>query len=465
MISRGKNSSNRGAIPPQDLEAEKCVIGSAMFDPDCIDAVSAILTPACFFGHSNRVLWQCLVGMRNSGQTLGDVVILANQLNSSGLLEEIGGAAYLNEVMEAVPHAAHAEYYARIVRDKSQLRAVIEQAEEIAESAYAESDDCEGILVQSQQRIADLIEKKSGGNFVELYEVLMDAIDSIENGQSNGLATGFAELDQVTTGMHPGQLIVVAARPGMGKTAFALSMAMNVSHGGTGVLFFSMEMDKREIGKRILGIDTMVPVKDMCSGQLDQDQRHKLVQSPNTMFDRPIYLVDSSSITISQISSTARMCSRVKQIGLIVVDYLGLIDAEDKKIPREQQVSGITRAMKILARSLGIPVVLLSQLNRDVEKRKDKRPLLSELRESGAIEQDADQVWMLHRQELYEEKDSPEWHGWHNVAEVLVRKCRNSSIGEVKLQFDSPSMAFRNLAPTYLDDPGDGYSFYTQSDA
>lgn len=421
------------------------MLGACILSPDLIDSIGQIVQAQNFYAASHRIIWQQISAMREINIPC-DVVSLARRLSEGELLQEVGGAAYLNQLMECATSLHNTEFHAQQIAAVSLRREIIERNLQVTESAYDFSVDRDSLLLQLESSAVALTERRAADETRPIANDLAAVIDRVYEGCSTGIMTGLTDLDQITTGMHAGQLIVVAARPGMGKTALAMTLAYELTRGEIPVLFHSLEMPRDELIMRLLALDTGVSVTDMRRGTVPPDQRESLIQAASLLYDLPLYINDRSLINVMQIAASARLAKRRWNIGCLIVDYVQLIEAVDTKASREQQIASMSRSLKLLAKSLGIPVIMLAQLNREVEKRKDKRPMLSDLRESGAIEQDADQVWMLHRQEVYEDRDSAEWAGCHGIGEVLVRKNRNGETGDARLQFEASRMMFRNLS-------------------
>lgn len=432
--------------PPQDLEAERCVLGSALADPSCIDEVSTLLTEDQFYADANRKLWSTIVTMHDAGVGL-DAVTVAKQLASDGRLEEIGGPVYILTVMQSVPHAAHAIYYARLVREKHLRRLAMEHGTGLQRAALDETLNQEEVLAHVEQHITQLIESRAAHSGpASLLTCLLESMERIESGKVLGTQTGYTDLDHMTTGMHAGQLIVLAARPSVGKSALAVNLSHAMAEHAP-VLYASLEMSRVELAERLLSLESSVPLEVMRSGEMTPDQKEQVAMASNLLaHDRQIFIDDTPDLTVLRLASMARLHKRRHGIGLLIVDYLQVLTPADEKAPREQQISRMTRGLKCLAKSLGIPVLVLAQLNREIEKRQDKRPLLSDLRESGAIEQDADQVWMLHRPALSIEADDPNLSEAKGRAEIYVRKNRSGRTGMVTLQFTESTMRFRNFS-------------------
>lgn len=433
--------------PPQNVDAEKSLLGSLMLDNQMLDEVADALTADDFYLDRHRRIYQAIVKLSETGSgSKGiDALTVAEALSRTNELGEAGGSDYLIELYESVPHAAHAKYYAGIVRDKSTQRRLIYACTDILKNAYDQSTETQDLLDQAEQKIFHILQQQEAGAKLEMREILLESFARIEarieNKGVSGIATGFCDLDAKTNGLQPTELVILAARPSMGKTAFILNLAESIADKAqAGVLIFSLEQSRHELSERFLCIRGKLDMHRMRKGELDEDQRDRLLRTASELGNLPLFIDDAPGRSMSQIAAISRRLKRKDDIKVVIIDYLQLIEAEDRRAPREQQIAQITRRLKFLAKELDIPVVALAQLNRGVELREDKRPKLADLRESGAIEQDADIVMFLHRPEMYDATDRP------GEADVIVAKHRNGPTGEVKLQFEKQFMVFRNLA-------------------
>jgi replicative DNA helicase len=434
-------------VPPQNLDAERGLLGSILLENHAIDEVADILQADHFYLDAHQKIYRTIHTMYEAGIRGIDAVTLAESLDKHGELEEVGGVRYLLEVLHSVPHAAHAKYYAGIVRDKWMLRSLIYACTDILKSSYEESDDTQELLARAERSVFKILEEQETGTKLELREILLDTFDRINDrmanaGAINGLTTGFVDLDTQTNGLQPSELIILAARPSVGKTAFVVNVAeaaAELSHAG--VVIFSLEQSKLELTERFLCIRAKLQVHKLRKGDLTDNDRDLLLQVSHELSELPIFIDDLPGRSMAEISAVCRRLKRRHKLGLIIIDYLQLIEPEDRRAPREQQIAGITRRLKFLAKELSVPVIALAQLNRGVELREDKRPRLADLRESGAIEQDADLVMFLHRPEMYDPEDNP------GLAEIIVAKHRSGPTGIVKLTFSKESMRFQNYSP------------------
>ncbi len=435
---------------PRNLEAERAVLGSILLLPEVFDEVALVVRPADFYDDANRILFEHLLQMHDGGQQI-DLMLLVERLRTAGQYETIGGAAYLAEVGQQVPTAAHAEYYAKIVADKSLLRALIHAGTDILHDAYDPTADTREMLSKAEEKVFGILESRSASEVQVISEVLQESLDRIDARMDQqhafgGLETGFDDFDQMTGGLQNSELVILAARPSMGKTALAMNMAEHVAlRVRSPVLFVSLEMSALELGDRLLCSVAEVNGHRLRNGTITADERRKLVQTAAEVSQAPLYIDDSPSRTMTEISANARRLKRRGDLGLIVIDYLQLIEPDNARDPRQEQVAKIARRLKGLARELAIPVLCLAQLNRQVEAGGDKKPQLSHLRESGAIEQDADVVMFVHRDEYYQSSEEDR-EAVRGEADLLVRKQRNGPTGDVKLTWSHEFTRFRNYA-------------------
>lgn len=439
-----------GKVPPQNLDAEKSVLGSMLLSSEAYDEVVQRLNAGCFYGDGNRRIFQCVHEMYERGLRAVDVVTLADELKKRGDLEEIGGPAYLAEVMASVPHAAHADYYASIVRERWLQRTLIEACERTLNETYRDDEDVEEVLARAEKRLFAILEQQENVDTFSISDILEETFQRIFERMDmeesiSGLHTGFFGLDDYTGGFQPTELIVLAARPSMGKTALVCNFAMAVAKANKGVLLFSLEQSKLELTERLLCIHAKISGHKLRQGELDEFEQQTLMDAANQMREFPIFIDDVAGRTMSQIAAIARRLKRRSSLEIVIIDYLQLIESEDRNLPREQQISSITRRLKFLAKDLNIPVIALAQLNRGVEQREDKRPRLSDLRESGAIEQDADIVMFLHRPEAYDPEDRP------GEADLIVAKNRHGPIGTVELVWLREMLRFGDKSPISVD--------------
>ena len=436
-------------LPPQHLEAERAVLGSILLLPEVFDEVATTLRPQDFFDVSNRCIYQHLLQIHDNGQKV-DPLVLVERLRSADQYEGVGGAAYLAEIGRQVPTAAHAGYYAHMVADRALLRAMIYTGTDIVHDAYEPDADTRQLLGRAEEKIFGILESRGHGDPVSISDVLHSALDRIDSRMKDesygGLETGFVDFDTLTGGLQNSELVILAARPSMGKTALAMNIAEHaVLKVKVPVLFVSLEMAALELGDRLLCSVAQIDGNRLRNGTISQDERRKLVQTASELDQAPLFIDDSPSRTMTEIGANARRLKRREGLSLIVIDYLQLIDPDSSRDPRQEQVAKIARRLKGLARELEVPVLCLAQLNRQVEASRDNKPQLSHLRESGAIEQDADLVMFIHREEYYQtnEEDRERVRG---EADLMIRKQRNGPTGDVKLAWSHQFTRFSNFS-------------------
>ncbi len=435
-----------GKVPPHDIEAEQAVIGSMLTDKDAVIAAVEKLKPDAFYREDNKLIYSAILNLYSRADPI-DVITLKSELQATGDLEKVGGLEYLVELPEKVPTTANVEKYIKIVEEKSILRNLIKTANEIIELGYDQTEEIESIMDVAEKKIFNVMQGKSQKDYSPLKDVLVDSFATLEKlynqkGAISGTPTGFVDIDRRTTGLHGSQLIILAARPAMGKTAFAINIATNVAlKTNKTVAMFSLEMSKEEVGNRILASEAMVDSNKLKTGKLDDSDWAKIAGTLGPLSEANLYIDDNAEITAMEIRSKCRKLKQEKGLGLVVIDYLQLIQGSGKRnSTRENEIAEISRSLKILSKELDVPVIALSQLSRGSEKREDKRPLLSDLRESGAIEQDADIVMFLHREGYYDKTSERA-----NVAEVIFAKHRGGSIGTDELLWMGDYTKFVNL--------------------
>ena len=440
-----------GKIPPHDIEAEQAVIGSMLTDKDAvIDAVEK-LKADFFYREDNKLIFEGIINLFNKSEPI-DLVTVKDELTSMGVFDKIGGFEYLATLPDKVPTTSNVQKYIEIVEEKATLRNLIKTANEIIELGYDQTEDVDDIMAGAEKKIFDIIQKKNQKSYTPIKDVLIDSFTKLEElynqkSKITGVPTGFADLDDKTAGLHGSDLILVAARPAMGKTAFALNIAAHAAiKEKVPVAIFNLEMSKEQLVNRILCMEAMVDSNKVRTGKLEEDDWSKLASVVGPMSDAGIYIDDTPGISITEIRTKCRKLKMEKDIGLVVIDYIQLIQGSGsrKNGSREQEIAEISRSLKILAKELNVPVIALSQLSRAVESRPDHRPMLSDLRESGSIEQDADIVMFLYRDDYYnpdsEEKD---------ISEVIIAKHRAGSTGTIKLLWMGNYTKFVNLARGY----------------
>ncbi len=437
------------ALPPHAIEAEMALLGSMILDWLVVgDVILMVSGPDDFFKPAHGAIYHVLVELYDQQQSI-DMVQLNQKIVDKGLLEQVGGLEYLVELAEAVPSASSANRYAAIVRDKALLRRLIDEAGSILEDCYESEEPVADLLDRVETRIFEIAEKKSDDAAADIATLLQETFDRLEQQEGKlitGAETGFFELDEMTNGLQPGELIIIAARPSMGKTAFALNIAEHVAATkGISVGVFSLEMSKQQLAQRLLCSRSQVDSHKLRRNMLSREDFAKLSLTVGELSEAPMYIDDTAGLTLMGLRAKARRMKQRHKIELLIVDYLQLMTAPSSgKEGRQNEVSAISRGIKALARELEVPVICLSQLNRQAEQREGHRPRMSDLRESGSIEQDADVVMMLHREDYFHRGD-PE-HVDNNEAEVIIAKQRNGPTGTVKLLFDGNTTRFKNIA-------------------
>lgn len=435
-------------VLPHNIASERAVLGSILINPDKIVTVSEYLKSDDFYSPANRLLFKIMQGLFERGEAI-DTLTIKSELEVNGDLEKIGGIPYLAEIVNAVPTSSHAEHYAKIVAKKSQLRSIIGNLSDSIENAYDEDMDIDEIIAKAEQSLIAVSQSSNKSSFRPIHDVLLENHAKIEERSNNssqitGIESGFYDFDKLTTGLHEDQLIILAARPAMGKTAFALNIAQNVAtKSNKAVAVFSLEMGAESLVERMLSAEGTIINHHIRTGNLTVDEWQRLIYAQGQLAEAPIYIDDTAGINIGDIRARARRLSQeTDSLGLIVIDYLQLIQGS-RSVNRQQEVSEISRQLKIIAKELKVPVIALSQLSRSVEQRQDKRPILSDIRESGSIEQDADIVAFLYRDDYYQQpkEGQPE----SNVTELILAKNRHGSLGTVKLYFHKEYTKFSSV--------------------
>lgn len=434
-----------GKVPPHDIEAEQAVIGSMLTDQEAVYAAIERLKPEDFYREDNKQIYTAILNIYNKAEPI-DIITLKAELSSMGKLDAVGGLEYIVELPEKVPTTANVDRYIKIVEEKSLLRNLIRAANEILSSGYAQEDDVENIVDHAEKKIFDVMQKKSQKGYTTIKDVLVESFTKLEELYNQkehitGVPTGFAELDKKTAGLHGSELILIAARPAMGKSAFALNIgSYAATRANVPVAIFSLEMSKEQVGNRILCSEALVDSNNVRTGELNDEELGKLAETSGELSQAPIYIDDTPGISVMEIRAKCRKLKLEKNIGLVIIDYLQLIQGSRKTSSREQEIAEISRSLKILAKEIEVPVIALSQLSRAVEARPDHRPMLSDLRESGSIEQDADIVMFLYRDDYYNEDSEKK-----NIAEVIIAKQRAGSTGTVELAWLGKYTKFANL--------------------
>lgn len=435
-----------GKIPPHDTEAEQAVLGSMLTDQDAVLDAIEVLKPEDFYRDDNKYIYEAIVNLYNKAEPI-DIITVKSELISMGKFEVVGGFEYLGVLPDKVPLAANAERYIKIVEEKSLLRQLIKASNELIDLGYAQNEEVESIMDQAEKKIFDIMQGKNQKGFSVIKDVLIESFAEIEKLYNQkepitGVPTGFADLDYKTAGLHNSDLILIAARPAMGKSAFALNIAANAAiNAKVPVAIFNLEMSKSQLVNRMLCSEAMVDSNKIRTGKIEEDDWTKLATALGPLSEAPIYIDDTAGISVTEIRAKCRKLKLEKNIGLVVIDYLQLIQGSGKRnASREQEISEISRSLKILAKELDIPVIALSQLSRAAEQRADHRPMLSDLRESGAIEQDADIVMFLYRDDYYNPDSEKK-----NIAEVILAKHRSGSTGTVELLWMGNYTKFANI--------------------
>lgn len=439
-------------LPPQNIEAEQAVLGAIFLEPSSLTMASEILIPEDFYRAAHQKIFNVMLKLNDLGKAV-DLITVTEELAAAKLLEDTGGVSYLSDLASSVPTAANIEYYARIVEEKSLLRRLIRTATGIASDGYSREDEVEALLSEAEKNILEVAQRKNAGAFHNIKDVLVRTYDNIELmhnrvGDITGIATGFAELDRMTAGFQRNDLIIVGARPSVGKTAFALNIAQNVAtKTGENVAIFSLEMGAEQLVMRMLCAEGNIDAQRLRTGSLTDEDWGKLTMAMGSLASTGIYIDDTPGVRISDIRSKCRRLKQEHGLGMILIDYLQLILGSGRSGEnRQQEVSEISRSLKQLARELQVPVIALSQLSRGVEQRQDKRPMMSDIRESGSIEQDADIVAFLYRDDYYDKESENK-----NIIEIIIAKQRNGPTGTVQLAFVKEYNKFVNLETRYND--------------
>ena len=423
-----------GKIPPHDIEAEQAIIGSMLTDKDAVIAALEVLKPEDFYREDNKAIFEAIVNLYARPEPI-DIITVKDELSQIGKFEQVGGLEYLAALPDKVPTTANVRQYIKIVEEKSRLRSLIKVSNEITSLGYEQTEDVDDIMNIAEKKIFDLIQNRTQSDYTHIKPVLISALDEIEKlynqkGNVTGVPTGFADFDKITAGLHNSELILVAARPAMGKSAFALNIATYAAiKANVPVAIFNLEMSKEQLVSRMLCSEARVDSQKVKTGQMADEDFMKLTSALPALSEAPIYIDDTAGISVIDIRTKCMKLKMEKKIGLVVIDYLQLIRGSGKKgTNREQEIADISRSLKILAKELNIPVIALSQLSRAPDQRPDHRPMLSDLRESGAIEQDADIVIFLYREDYYNKETEKK-----GIAEAIIAKNRSGSTGSVEL--------------------------------
>ena len=437
-------------VPPHDLEAEQAVIGSMLTDKESVISALETLSDNDFYREDNRIIYSAIMNLYNKGDAI-DIITVKSELSSMGKLDAVGGLEYLAELPEKVPTTANVDKYIKIVEEKSTLRTLIKTANELITLGYDPTQEVEELMDNAEKRIFSVMQSRAQKSYSSMKDILVDTFIELEQLYNRkqhitGVPTGFADLDNYTAGLHGSELILVAARPAMGKSAFALNIATNAAvRAKTPVVIFSLEMSKEQMANRILCSEALVDSNKVRTGKVEDDDWAKLAEASGILSEAQIFIDDTPGISIMEIRAKCRKMKLEQDIGLVVIDYLQLVQGSNKRAgSREQEIAEISRSLKILAKEINVPVIALSQLSRAPEQRPDHRPMLSDLRESGSIEQDADIVMFLYRDDYYNEDSEKK-----NIAEVILAKHRAGSTGTVDLAWLGSYTKFANLAKGY----------------
>lgn len=439
-------------LPPQNMEAEQAVLGAILLEPSSLTLASEILIPEDFYRASHQKIFNVMLKLSDQGKAV-DLITVAEELAAANLLEDTGGISYLSELAASVPTAANIEFYAKIVEEKSLLRRLIRTATGIVQDGYQREDEVDVLLGDAEKSIMEVANRKNTGSFHNIKDVLVRTYDNIEMmhnrvGDITGIATGFAELDKMTAGFQRNDLIIVGARPSVGKTAFALNIAQNVAtKTGENVAIFSLEMGAEQLVMRMLCAEGNIDAQRLRTGSLTEEDWGKLTMAMGSLSNAGIFIDDTPGVRTQDIRSKCRRLKQEHGLGMVVIDYLQLILGNGRSGEnRQQEVSEISRSLKQLARELEVPIIALSQLSRGVEQRQDKRPMMSDIRESGSIEQDADIVAFLYRDDYYDKESENK-----NIIEIIIAKQRNGPTGTVSLAFVKEYNKFVNLERRFDD--------------
>ncbi len=436
-------------MPPQDIVAEQSVLGGMMLSKDAIADVVEVLRGSDFYRPAHELIYDAVVDLYGRGEP-ADVVTISDHLTKKQELQRVGGPAYLHNLAQSVPTAANASFYADIVRERAILRRLVEAGTKIVQLGHTADGEVDGIVNEAQSEIYNVAENRQSEDYVSLADILPATIDEIETNASHdggltGIPTGFRELDDLTHGFSGGQMIIVAARPAMGKSTLALDFARSaaIQHGMTAA-FFSLEMGRHEIAMRLLAAESRIPFQNFRNGNFEDEEWQKVAVTWDKLNDVPLFIDDSPNMSLMEIRAKCRRLKQRHNLKMVVLDYLQLLSSGKRVESRQQEVSEFSRTLKLLAKELDVPIIALSQLNRGSEQRTDKRPQVSDLRESGSIEQDADMVLLLHREEVYD-KETPR----AGEADIIVAKNRNGPTKDITVAFQGHYARFQDMARDY----------------
>ena len=434
-------------LPPQDLGAEQGVLGGMMLSKDAIADVVEKLRSNDFYRPAHELLYEAIIDLYGRGEP-ADFVTVADALREKGNLEKVGGAPYLADLIDAVPTAANAGFYAEIVAERATLRRLVEAGTRIVQLGFAaDGGEVDAAVNEAQAQVYSVTDRTKSEDYVKLSEVIEPTMDFIEmlqsrGGQVNGVPTGFAEFDELTQGLHPGQMIIFAGRPAMGKTTLGMDVMRSAAiHNGMASAIFSLEMDRQEIMMRIMAAEAQVPMSRLRDGTVDDQDWERLARATTRFMDAPLYIDDSANMTLMEIRAKCRRLKQKADLKLVVIDYLQLMSSGKRVESRQQEVSEFSRALKLLAKEIEVPVIAISQLNRGNEQRTDKKPMMSDLRESGSIEQDADLIVLIHREDYYEKESARA-----GEADLIVAKHRNGATKTIPVAFEGHYSRFKDMA-------------------
>lgn len=432
------NNDGFDRLPPQDNEAEQSVLGAIFLSADALVEAMAYLAPEDFYKKAHQLIFQAMMDLNDRDEAI-DIVTIKNILENQNQLEDIGGISYIAELAEAVPTAANVVYYAKIVKEKAMTRQLINVATKIVTQGYEGDESVTDLLDNAERDILAVSEQRGNTGFREIKDILQESLDNIDALSQNseditGLPTGYRELDKITAGLHPDELVILAARPGVGKTAFALNIAQNIgTKTDNTIALFSLEMGAEQLVNRMLCAEGSIESNHLRTGQLNNEEWNNLIVAMGSLSQASIYIDDTPGVRMAEIRAKCRRLAKEKgNLGLIVIDYLQLIEGSGQE-NRQQEVSAISRQLKKLAKELHVPVIALSQLSRGVEQRQDKRPVLSDIRESGSIEQDADIVAFLYRDDYYRDSDEDGTSGGQDYTQSQPQEDENQDVGEVEV--------------------------------
>lgn len=445
-------------LPPQNIEAEQFVLGAVLLDNEALSKANEIIKPEDFYRDTHRKIYKAMTAIFTKGEPI-DMITLTEYLRKNNELEDIGGLAYLSNLASIIPTSANVRYHCKIIKEKAIFRSLIQTSHLISEKAYEGVTEADETLDYAERLIFEIADRRTNNSFQNIKDIVKDTFKTIElllakKSNTTGIATGFADLDEMTAGFQPGELIIIGGRPAMGKTAFALNIAQNCAiKSKQPVAIFSLEMSKEQLVMRMLCAESMVNYAKLRKGFLNRQELTRLTKSASSLSEAPIYIDDSSSISVMEVRAKARrLKAEQKGLGLIVIDYLQLMKGRSDAERREQEISEISRSLKALAKELKVPVVALSQLNRRVEYNQEKRPALGDLRESGAIEQDADVIIFLYRDEVYNKKTQHK-----GIAEIIIAKQRSGPTGTIRLTFIDQFTKFVDLTTETYESEEEAY--------